>query len=226
MASAWKWEMYSLINTVCTGADLKTEQNWLETWRRQGRKTKFMHNCHNFFLQQNYLTEVSVTLCSKLGELSPSKLRLLKRQCQISPSLFFPSETGFVGFGGTWCDFWRDSPSADVMELPQGQSTPHFLPHTPDNSLLSLKSYFPFQLLDIRVNVFEWVLVLKVKDAEFKAAWAGFPFIAASPCSLICLLSKMRGASTEYERNSALTPTSYLLAVNYFNMSDITLDSW
>lgn len=93
--------MYSLINTVCTGADLKTEQNWLETWRRQGRKTKFMHNCHNFFLQQNYLAEVSVTLCSKLGELSPSKLRLLKRQCQISPSLFFPSETGFVGFGGT-----------------------------------------------------------------------------------------------------------------------------
>lgn len=89
-----------------------------------------------------------------------------------------------------WCDFWKDSPSADVMELPQGQSTPHFLSHTSDYLLSSLNSYFPFQLLDIRVHVFERVLALKVNDAEFKAAlcaWAGFPFIAASPCCLICL---------------------------------------
>lgn len=62
-ASAWKWEMYSLINTACTGADLSTEQNWLERWRRQGRKTKFMHNCLNFFATKPFI-EVSVTsLC-------------------------------------------------------------------------------------------------------------------------------------------------------------------
>lgn len=63
MASAWKWEMYSLINTACTEADLKTEQNWLERQRRQGRKTMFMRNCLQFFATK-LLIEVSVTsLC-------------------------------------------------------------------------------------------------------------------------------------------------------------------
>jgi len=48
MASAWKWEMYSLINTACTGVDLQTEQNWLQRRRRQGSKITFMRNWLHF----------------------------------------------------------------------------------------------------------------------------------------------------------------------------------
>lgn len=202
--------MYSLINTVCTGADLKAEQNWLERRGRQGRKTMFIRN-RLHFLVTKLIIEASVTSLDvpKEGNSHPEN-RPMKRECQISPSSFFLGETDFIGFG--------------VYDVTPGGISPLLMCWSflmtkalhiscPTNQLiclclLNLSGHFnsaisEFMYLD-EFWYLKWnVLVLKLLCPCMGTHVHGFPVITASPCSLICLLDKMKGASTEYERNSA-----------------------
>lgn len=158
--------MYSLINTACTGADLKTEQNWLERQERQGRKTMFICNCLHFFLVTKLVPEVSVTFLCAPGEenFHPEKRGSWKKECQFSPSLLSPGEMRkrFYRFWDIWCNSSKDFLFAGVLELPQDQHT-FFLSHKPDDLLLSPKFSCPFQLCNIRVHLFAWILVFEVK---------------------------------------------------------------
>lgn len=161
-----------------------------------------------FWNKTRYRGFCEFSSCSVWRELSPCKPRLQKRECQISPSSLPPGEVDCVGFGGTWCPGRIPS----VLTCWSFHMTKVLHISRPPNQticycLLLAISTLQYLKSCIRVNSWDWSAKM-LQNFKAPPCVHGHTHVWLLPlCCQLSLLShllgKTKGASAEYERNSA-----------------------